>query len=397
MMFLEMMTRQIEILKAEFGDRLDFEEVKTFHFNIRIVKAWIKKQTFFDALGVLVPEMYLPTEKADRNKRAVVACDQYTSQPEYRESVEQYVANAPSTLHITLPELYLKDPNKSQRIANIQQYMQSYLTDGTLKNQGVGFILLDRKTSHTSSRKGLMLALDLEKYDYSVGSQSLIRATEGTILDRLPPRIQIRKEALLETPHIMVLIDDPNQQVIEPLFSNLAQYPKLYDFDLMMEGGHITGYHITDQASIQSVMHGLTQLTDPDQFRKKYGIEDERGVLLFAMGDGNHSFATAKALREEKKKSLTETEKATHPARFALVEINNVHDEGITFEPIHRVLFNVNASHFFAEMQQYFTALDSPVVLQYVATKEEAQKLIQQEVLTSDSSSHQENRVHHIR
>jgi hypothetical protein len=141
----------------------------------------------------------------------------------------------------------------------------------------------------------------------------------------------------------------------------------------MMEGGHITGYHITDDASIQGVMHGLAQLADPDQFRQKYGVGDEKGVLLFAMGDGNHSFATAKAMREEKKKSLTDIEQATHPARFALVEINNVHDEGIRFEPIHRVVFNVNTSHFFEEMQQHFADLGSPVTLQYVATKEEAQ------------------------
>lgn len=204
-----------------------------------------------------------------------------------------------------------------------------------------------------------MLALDLEHYDYRKGSQTLIRASEGTVVDRLPPRIKIRQGATLESPHILVLIDDPEQQVIEPLAKRLGQYQKLYDFDLMMDGGHITGYHITDEASIQGVIQGLERLADKKHFKQKYGVSDEAGVLLFAMGDGNHSFATAKAIREEKKKSLSEQEQLDHPARFALVELNNIHDEGISFEPIHRVLFNVDTTALFQAATKYFTSLGS--------------------------------------
>ena len=152
----------------------------------------------------------------------------------------------------------------------------------------------------------------------------------------------------------MVLIDDPEKTIIEPLADNIQTYTKLYDFDLMMNGGHITGYQITDEESIKNIITGLEQLANKETFKNKYGVGDELGVLLFAMGDGNHSFATAKAIWEEKKKNLTPEQQQNHPARFALVELNNVHDQGITFEPIHRVLFNINNEEFFQEMETYF-------------------------------------------
>jgi hypothetical protein len=152
----------------------------------------------------------------------------------------------------------------------------------------------------------------------------------------------------------MVLIDDPEKTIIEPLANNIQNYTKLYDFDLMMNGGHITGYQINNETSIKNIITGLEQLADKETFKNKYGVGDELGVLLFAMGDGNHSLATAKAIREEKKKNLTLEEQQNHPARFALVELNNVHDEGITFEPIHRVLFNINNEDFFQGMEKYF-------------------------------------------
>jgi hypothetical protein len=310
-------------------------------------------QTHYPELGMLIPEIYLPKSTIDRNKRSVVACDQYTSQPEYRAAVAEYVGDQPSTLHFICPEVYLAENNTEQRIANIQQTMQDYVQQGILENKGTGLIFLDRQTIHAPSRKGLIIALDLEQYDYNKGSQTLIRATEGTVVDRLPPRIKIRQGALLESPHIMVLIDDPTKQVIEPLAEHLETYEQLYDFDLMMDGGHIKGYHITDETSIQHVVNGLKKL-----------IGDEAFPLLLAMGDGNHSFATAKAIWEEKKKSLTATEQATHPARFVLVELNNIHDDGITFAPIHRVLFNVDATTFFREAKEHFAALGSELEIQ---------------------------------
>jgi hypothetical protein len=181
-----------------------------------------------------------------------------------------------------------------------------------------------------------MVAVDLEKYDYNKGSQTLVRATEGTVLDRLPPRIEIRKDAPIELPHVMILIDDPTSSVIEPLFVKTNR-EKLYDTELMMNGGHITGYKIEKDEEM-NIIAALEKLADKEVFADKYGIKD-KDVLLFAVGDGNHSLATAKACWELHKKTLTLEEQTTHPARFALVELVNVHDAGLVFEPIHRVVF----------------------------------------------------------
>jgi len=331
-------------------------------------------QTSFPNIWIQIPEIYLPKENTNRNKRAVVACDQYTSQPEYRESVKTYTEGNPSTLNIIFPEVYLEEETGEERIASIKQHMNQYLSENILENKGIWCIYIDRKTSHSTSRKGLIIALDLEKYDYNKGSQTLIRATEGTILDRLPPRIKIREGAPLESPHIMVLIDDPEKIVIEPLANNIQNYTKLYDFDLMMEGGHITGYQINDETTINNIAARLEKLTDKEIFKNKYGVGDELGVLLFAMGDGNHSFATAKAIWEEKKQNLTLEQQKNHPARFALVELNNIHDEGITFEPIHRVIFNINNETFFQEMEKYFRNIGSEIIIEHYDNKEEVKK-----------------------
>lgn len=348
-------------------------------------------KTFFEEVWVKVPEVYLPNESVDWNKWSVVACDQYTSQPDYWNEVKNIVEISPSTLNITFPEIYLEEANKEQRIATIKENMQEYLNNEVLKSIGEWFIYLDRKTSHAASRKGLMLALDLEKYDYSKGSQTLIRATEWTIVDRLPPRIKIRNWATFELPHIMVLIDDPEQQVVEPIAENLKNYKKLYDFDLMMNGGHITGYHINDEASIQKIVAWLSHLADKDVFKNKYNLASslysewqELWTLLFAMGDGNHSFATAKAIWEEKKKTLSSDEMKDHPARFAFVEINNVHDTGINFEPIHRVLFNVDTSKIFDEMKNYFESLWSELLIENYSTKAD----LKQNLKTSTNEIH---------
>ena len=182
-------------------------------------------------LALQVPTVLLPKAGIDLNRWAVIACDQYTSEPEYWQSVDQLVAEQPSTLRLVFPEVYLEDEDGDARIAAINASMDQYLAEGVLAEQEKGFILLDRKTSHVESRKGLMVALDLEAYDYRPGSKTLIRATEGTIVDRLPPRIRVRENAAVELPHIMVLIDDPEQTVIEPLFE--ADLEQAYDFELM--------------------------------------------------------------------------------------------------------------------------------------------------------------------
>lgn len=331
-------------------------------------------QTFFPEIGLKIPDIYLPKKWLDLKKRSVVACDQYTSQPAYRKEVEAIVQQDPSTYHIIFPEVYLEQEWKKERIQKIQENMNEYLQKGIVENQWPCFILVDRKTSHTASRKGLIVALDLECYDYSKGSQTLIRATEWTVIDRLPPRIEIRKDAPLETPHIMVLIDDPEKKVIEPLFANIAIHEKIYDTDLMMNGGHITGYKIADEQSINDIVKNITALSDEEIFKNKYELSKNLWILLFAMGDGNHSLATAKAIREEKKQSLSEAEKENNPARFALVELVNIHDKWLEFEPIHRVVFDIHPEEMINDMKIYFKQQWSDLVLETYTTFEEMKK-----------------------
>lgn len=305
----------------------------------------------FEKIGLEVPKILFPNKSVDLKKWAVVACDQYTSQPDYWKKVEEYVGSDPSTFNTIYPEVYLEEENPEVRIDKINDFMKNYIKDGVLSELPKGFVLLDRKTSQADSRKGLIVALNLEQYDYTPTSQTLIRATEGTIVDRIPPRVKIRKEAELEMPHIMVLIDDPEKSVIEPLFEKNLK--PLYDFDLMMDSGHVKAFLVDNKEDIKAVAENLTKLADPKLFSEKYGVKD-LGVLLFAMGDGNHSLATAKAIWEDLKKNSSDKAKIMeHPARYALVELVNVHDEGLQFEPIHRVLFNANADKLLLEMESY--------------------------------------------
>src|ERR1051325_3900755 len=299
-------------------------------------------------IAIQIPQVYLPKPGTDLTKWAVIACDQFTSQPEYWNEVEKIVGDAPSTLNLTFPEVYLEKPGGEERIRNIQSSMRKYMEEGILQPQD-GLVYVERSVSG-KTRKGIVLCLDLEAYDYNKGSSSLIRATEGTIVDRLPPRMKIREGALLELPHILVLIDDPNCTVIEPLGAAKSDLEKLYDFDLMLESGHLTGYAV-NQAFENQVVEALRGLANPETFAAKYGIDENQPVLLFAMGDGNHSLATAKAIWEKMKSQVG----MDHPARYALVEIENVHDEGLEFEPIHRVLFGLKKD-LFAELEKRFGA-----------------------------------------
>jgi len=298
-------------------------------------------------LGILIPEVYLPKPGVDLHKWAVIAVDQFTSEPEYWAQVEQIVGDAPSTFRLTLPEIYLEKPGEAERIQAIQATTRQYLDAGILQPRQ-GLIYVER-TAGGKTRKGLMLCLDLECYDYTKGSTSLIRATEGTIVDRLPPRIKIREGAALELPHILVLIDDPLRTVIEPIGAATDRLEKLYDFDLMLGSGHLTGYAVNDAALEAGVIAALRGLAQPETFAQKYGLMPDQPVLLFAMGDGNHSLATAKAIWEKIKHSVG----PDHPARYALVEIENVHDEGLDFEPIHRVLFGLKRD-FLAALKDAF-------------------------------------------
>ncbi len=311
----------------------------------------------FEKIGITLPEVLLPAKGIDMQKWSVVACDQYTSQPQYWEEAERFVGDSPSTLKLILPEAFLENGDLKERINSINKNMQKYLDEGILISQGPCFIYADRQTSRVKSRKGLVLAVDLEKYDYTIGSRSLIRATEKTVAERLPPRIKIRENAPLEVPHIQLLIDDPEMTVFSPIEDSISQMEKVYDFDLMMNGGHIKGYKVSDESLIRKIANSLEKLMDPEHFSKKYGIDpEEKGIMLFAVGDGNHSLASAKAHWEKKKTSLPKEMRADHPARYAMVEVINVHDKGLIFEPIHRVLFNVDYKLLIDSMIKYYSA-----------------------------------------
>lgn len=325
----------------------------------------------YSEIGVQVADVLLPKKGVDLQKWATIACDQFTSQPEYWEQVAKFVGDAPSTFNLILPEVYLGKPEEMERIHTAQQRMRDYLNDGIFEVHS-GLIYVER-TVMGKTRRGLILALDLEKYDYSPGSQSLIRATEGTIIERLPPRVRIREGAVLELPHILVLIDDPQHTVIEPVSQHPEALTPLYDFELMQGSGHLKGALIKDLKIEKQVIHALEQLASPEVFYPKYGVDREKGVLLFAVGDGNHSLATAKACWEKLKPCVG----MYHPARYALVEVENLHDSGLVFEPIHRLLFAVKQP-LVPALQRFFG--EDGVAIQAVNNSHEMETAVRQQV-----------------
>ena len=304
------------------------------------------------SVGVRVPEVYLPAREADWEAWAVVACDQYSSERNYWDDVRARVGGKPSTLNLIFPECYLEDPDKDERILSIQTAMRDYLDRGVLSNAGEGFILVERRTPYEAEpRKGLVIAVDLEKYEYGKGSASLIRPTEGTIVERLPPRMMIRRGAPLELPHIMLLIDDPDRTIIEPLYKTRDTLPLMYDFELMTGSGHVRGWQVQGNTVLGAAADALLRLADPAAFKRKYGRD---GVLLFAVGDGNHSLATAKAVWEEiKQANAGKSGIDRHPARWALVELVNIYDPGLPFHPIHRALFKADEKVFLDELARH--------------------------------------------
>jgi len=284
---------------------------------------------------IKAPNILMPNEKTDMTKWAVVACDQFTSQPEYWQELAEFVGDAPSTLKVIFPEAYLSRENQPI-IDSINATMKKYIEEGVLSEIGNCMVLLERSTELTPRRLGLVLSVDLEAYSFIREDHALIRATEGTVVERIPPRKKIRINAPVEVPHIMLLIDDREQKIIETLYENRNSLKKLYDFDLNMKGGHVVGYRVDDT---DAVIEKLNKLMDADYLKRLYG--DSTEVMQFAVGDGNHSLATAKACWEEIKKTLPQDQWDTHPARYCLVEVENLHDEGLVFEPIHRAVFNV--------------------------------------------------------
>lgn len=277
----------------------------------------------------LPADILLPNRKVDMKKWAVIACDQYTSQPEYWDKVADFVGPSDSSLHIIFPEAFLNE--EGVRIESICETMKSYLENGVVSREITnGFILVERQVEQ-GVRTGLIGVIDLEQYDFSAGSEKPIRSTEGTVLSRIPPRVRIRTNAVLECPHVMLLIDDPEKKLIEPLAAAKARYRELYDFDLMLGGGNIKGFAVEGETA-EAVMN------------KIYEMQREKGSFFLAAGDGNHSLATAKTCWENLKKGLSDEEAAVHPARFSMVEVINLHESSLVFEPIHRVIYNCSGA-----------------------------------------------------
>lgn len=309
-------------------------------------------------------DILLPKKSTDAYKWSVIACDQYTSEPEYWDSVYETVGDAPSTLNLILPELFLEQDGVSERISTIHSAMDDYVSKELFDEYKNAMIYVERIQGNGILRQGIVGAIDLEKYDFSKGSTSEVRATEATVIERIPPRIKVRQGAPLELPHIMILIDDPDCTVIEPLAEKAASMEKLYDTELMQGGGSIKGY-LADSAEQERIDSALTALSDPAVFAEKYNMADTP-VLLYAMGDGNHSLATAKEFYEQLKKANPDKDLSDHPARFALAEIVNLHSDALKFEAIHRLVYDVDCDDLMASLTEALGLSEDKESDQYV-------------------------------
>ena len=325
----------------------------------------MKKDIGFCAAEILLPDFKV----TDGTRWAAVACDQYTSEPQYWQKAEEIVGDAPSTLRMILPEVYLSEAKA--RIGAINREMEHILAT-VLQSHPNAMICLSRTQSDGAIRRGIIGAVDLECYDYNKGATSLTRATEGTVLERIPPRVEIRRDAVLEMPHIMLLIDDPDRTVIEPTVASCASREPIYDFDLMQGGGHVRA-HLMTEAEQTAVTEALSSLATPEAMKARYG-EGVSSTLLFAVGDGNHSLATAKAVYEQLKASIGEAAARKHPARYALAEVVNLHDDALQFEPIYRVVFGCDPDALLADLRAYLAGLSgnaAPQTMRCVLQKEE--------------------------
>ncbi len=306
----------------------------------------------FNNLPFQPADILLPRD-CDMTRWSVVACDQYTSQPEYWQRVADFVGNAPSTLKLVLPESCLEGPDVESDIMEINTTMSRYLRKDIFRTLNDSLIYVERRLDNGMIRRGIVGMVDLEQYDYEPGSSALVRATEGTVLSRIPPRVAVRKNAPIELPHAMLLCDDRKGEVILPLAGQTGEMEQVYDFELMERGGHITGWKLGN-AQLEQLSAALTNLADPATFREKYGESADVSVMLFAVGDGNHSLATAKECYERQKRLTPPDQWASLPARYALVELCDLHDTSLQFEAIHRVVFGVEPSALLSDLKAAF-------------------------------------------
>lgn len=291
----------------------------------------------FSAADIMLPAFINESDRA--KKWAVIACDQFTSEPEYWEMVYSIVKEAHSTVHMILPEAFLAKQS-SELLGKISDHMSEY-SQSILDVFTDSLVLVRRTLSNGKIRSGIVGKVDLELYDYSVSSTSPIRATEGTVLERIPPRVAVRREATLELPHVMLLIDDKSNSVIEPLLNNLDSLQRVYDFNLMLDGGHIEGYLLNNHEK-DHILDRLNRL-----------FENSDNSISLAVGDGNHSLATAKARYEELKKQIGEEKARNHPLRYALCEVVNLHDDSLEFEPIYRLVKTNDVDKLINALKEY--------------------------------------------
>ncbi len=294
-------------------------------------------------IGLRLPEMLLPGPHVNLEKWPVVACDQFTSKPVYWEELDELVSKTPSTRHLIYPECYLGASDCEDRIDRIHEAMDEYLSSDVFVTYEPGLHLIVRSLPGKPERTGLMIAIDLEEYDYSPNSVSPIRPTEGTIVDRIPARKAVRAGASLELPHVMVLIDDPGRTIIEPMKDLLTKSSPVYTTRLMKGGGSVAAYRSQSPELAEQLVAAFELVADPVGFERRYQTDHP---FFIAVGDGNHSLAAAKSMWEDMKSGLSASSRSTHPARFALVEAINLYDEGIIFEPIHRLLFGIDSKDF---------------------------------------------------
>ncbi len=286
-----------------------------------------------DQVGIIFPKILIPEKKVNKQKWAVIACDQFTSNEDYWIKTSKLVGGAPSALHIIVPEIFIKDGDTNESVGYAKQTMQDYIENGVLVSLPEGMMLVERETPH-GTRIGLVLAVDLDQYDTDAAKKPLIRATERTVADRMPVRISLREGAVLECPHVMLLLNDIKDTVIGPIYQAREKFSQIYSTSLMQNGGHVQGWFVNDENVLNSVTQALAALK-----------EKCKDNMLFAVGDGNHSLASAKAVWEKHKISMTDEEREKSPLRYALVEVVNLFDHGMTVHPIHRILFNVDASN----------------------------------------------------
>ncbi len=300
-------------------------------------------------------DILIPKKGIDFEKWSVVACDQYTSEPEYWASVKEIVGDSVSTLNMIFPEIYLNDSGADERIKLINGTMKKYIDGGVFEELKDAYVYVERIQSDGRLRRGIVGAVDLDAYDYSKGAQPPVRATEGTIIERIPPRQRVRRGAPLELPHIMLLADDINSELILPFSDKKEKMRRIYDFDLMKNSGHITGWLIADaeKAELDAALESFTRRR-LDEMRTKCARP-----LVFAVGDGNHSLAAAKSCWEEIKSGLSAEEAENHPARYALAELVSLYDDALVFEPIHRVVFDIEPEKMMRALREYYHDISS--------------------------------------